>query len=291
MINTMELANGSLNIYLREIRKYPLLTPEEEYTLAKRYKETKDLVAAHKLITSNLRFVVKIALEYIHYNVRLLDLIQEGNLGLIKALTKFDPDKGYRFISYAIWWIRAYIQSFILKTKSLVKIGTTQAQRKLFYSLNKAKKEILRLSGKDFDKSIDENESKLISEKLGVKVKDVIEMEKRLGNSDVSFDAALSEDDDRTLLEKIASDEPNYDEKIIKEEEANIVRSRLTEFLKKASDKERYIAYNRLMSDNPKTLEEIGEVFGITRERVRQIEERLKEKLRKEFADLRPELA
>ncbi|MCX7959445.1 MAG: RNA polymerase factor sigma-32 [Deltaproteobacteria bacterium] len=291
MINSMEISSSSVSIYLREVRKYPLLSPEEEYALAKKYKETKDISAAHKLITSNLRFVVKIALEYIHYNVRLSDLIQEGNLGLIKALTKFDPDKGYRFISYAIWWIRAYIQSFILKTKSLVKIGTTQAQRKLFYSLNKTKKEILRLSGKDFDEHIDENETKLISEKLGVRVKDVQEMEKRLGNSDISFDAVISENDDRTLLEKIASDEPSYDEKIIREEESSIVRARLTEFLKKANDKERYIAYNRLMSDNPKTLEEIGETFGITRERVRQIEERLKEKLRKEFADLSPEAA
>ncbi len=291
MINSMELNNSSVSIYLREVRRYPLLTPEEEYSLAKKYKETRDITAAHKLITSNLRFVVKIALEYIYYNVRLSDLIQEGNMGLIKALTKFDPDKGYRFISYAIWWIRAYIQSFILKTKSLVKIGTTQAQRKLFYSLNKTKKEILRLSGKDFDEHIDEKETKLISEKLGVRVKDVQEMEKRLGNSDLSFDAVISENDDRTLLEKIASDEPSYDERIIKEEESVLVRTRLTEFLKKANDKERYIAYNRLMSDNPKTLEEIGETFGITRERVRQIEERLKEKLRKEFADLRPEVA
>ncbi|MCX7943388.1 MAG: RNA polymerase factor sigma-32 [Deltaproteobacteria bacterium] len=288
MINTMELNNRSIAIYLREIRKYPLLTPEEEYHLAKRYKEKKDMTAAHKLITSNLRFVVKIALEYIHYNVRLSDLIQEGNLGLIKALTKFDPDKGYRFISYAIWWIRAYIQAFILKTKSLVKIGTTQAQRKLFYSLNKAKREILRLSGKDFDEHIDENEKKLISEKLGVRVKDVQEMEKRLENSDISFDSTISENDDRTLLDKISSDELNMDERIIKEEEATIVRTKLTEFLKKANEKERYIAYNRLMSDNPKTLEEIGEVFGITRERVRQIEERLKEKLRKELSDLAP---
>lgn len=290
MINSMEINNSSLAIYLRDVRKYPLLTPEEEYALAKRYKETRDLSAAHKLITSNLRFVVKIALEYIHYNVRLSDLIQEGNLGLIKALTKFDPDKGYRFISYAIWWIRAYIQSFILKTKSLVKIGTTQAQRKLFYSLGRAKREILRLSGKSQDESIDENETKLISERLGVRIKDVQEMDKRLNNLDLSFDATMSESDDRTLLEKIASDEPSYDEQIIKEEESNIVRSRLTEFLKKASDKERYIAYNRLMSDNPKTLEEIGETFGITRERVRQIEERLKEKLRKEFADLDPQV-
>ncbi|MGC8926286.1 MAG: RNA polymerase factor sigma-32 [Myxococcota bacterium] len=289
MINSMEINDSSVSIYLREVRKYPLLTPDEEYALAKRYKETKDIKAAHKLITSNLRFVVKIALEYIHYNVRLSDLIQEGNLGLIKALTKFDPDKGYRFISYAIWWIRAYIQSFILKTRSLVKIGTTQAQRKLFYSLARTKREILRLSGKGMDENINDNETRLISEKLGVRIKDVQEMEKRLNNSDLSFDASTSENDDRTLLDKIASDEPSYDEKMIREEESNIVRSRLTEFLKNASDKERYIAYNRLMSDNPKTLEEIGETFGITRERVRQIEERLKEKLRRLFADLNPQ--
>jgi len=289
MINSMEIYDSSVNLYLKDIRKYPVLTPEEEYKLAKAYKERKDIAAANKLITSNLRFVVKIALEYIHYNVRLSDLIQEGNIGLIKALTKFDPDKGYRFISYAIWWIRAYIQSFILKTKSLVKIGTTQAQRKLFYSLAKTKREILKLSGKTFDENASEDETRMISEKLGVRVKDVVEMEKRLNNSDVSFDATISESDDRTLLDKIASDEPTYDEKIIKEEEENIVRTRLVEFLKKANDKERYIAYNRLMSDNPKTLEEIGETFGITRERVRQIEDRLKEKLRREFADLQPE--
>jgi RNA polymerase sigma-32 factor len=225
MINSMELNNSSLAIYLRDVRRYRLLPPEVEYALAKRYKETKDLEAAHKLITSNLRFVVKIALEYTHYNVRLSDLIQEGNLGLIKALTKFDPDKGYRFISYAIWWIRAYIQSFILKTKSLVKMGTTQAQRKLFYSLGKAKREILRLSGKSEDDNIDENETRLISEKLGVRIKDVQEMDKRLNNMDLSFDSAISESDDRTLLEKIASDEPSYDGKIIKEEEIKIVEN------------------------------------------------------------------
>jgi RNA polymerase sigma-32 factor len=291
MIDSMEIYDSSLALYLRDIRKYPLLSPEEEYRLAKAYKERKDLNAAHKLITSNLRFVVKVALEYIHYNVRLSDLIQEGNIGLIKALTKFDPDRGYRFISYAIWWIRAYIQSFILRTKSLVKMGTTQAQRKLFYSLSKAKREILKLSGKSLDDNVNDEETRMISEKLGVRVKDVVEMEKRLNNADVSFDSAISEDDDRTLLDKIASNEPTYDEKIIKEEEENIIRTRLSEFLKNANEKERYIAYNRLMSDNPKTLEEIGETFGITRERVRQIEERLKEKLRKEFSDLRPEMA
>ena len=291
MIDSMEIYDSSLALYLRDIRKYPLLSPEEEYRLAKAYKERKDLNAAHKLITSNLRFVVKVALEYIHYNVRLSDLIQEGNIGLIKALTKFDPDRGYRFISYAIWWIRAYIQSFILRTKSLVKMGTTQAQRKLFYSLSKAKREILKLSGKSLDDNVNDEETRMISEKLGVRVKDVVEMDKRLNNADVSFDSAISEDDDRTLLDKIASNEPTYDEKIIKEEEENIIRTRLSEFLKNANEKERYIAYNRLMSDNPKTLEEIGETFGITRERVRQIEERLKEKLRKEFSDLRPEMA
>jgi len=291
MIDSMEIYDSSIALYLRDIRKYPLLSPEEEYRLAKAYKERKDLNAAHKLITSNLRFVVKVALEYIHYNVRLSDLIQEGNIGLIKALTKFDPDRGYRFISYAIWWIRAYIQSFILRTKSLVKMGTTQAQRKLFYSLSKAKREILKLSGKSLDDNVNDEETRMISEKLGVRVKDVVEMEKRLNNADVSFDSAISEDDDRTLLDKIASNEPTYDEKIIKEEEENIIRTRLSEFLKNANEKERYIAYNRLMSDNPKTLEEIGETFGITRERVRQIEERLKEKLRKEFSDLRPEMA
>ena len=291
MIDSMEIYDSSLALYLRDIRKYPLLSPEEEYRLAKAYKERKDLNAAHKLITSNLRFVVKVALEYIHYNVRLSDLIQEGNIGLIKALTKFDPDRGYRFISYAIWWIRAYIQSFILRTKSLVKMGTTQAQRKLFYSLSKAKREILKLSGKSLDDNVNDEETRMISEKLGVRVKDVVEMEKRLNNADVSFDSAISEDDDRTLLDKIASNEPTYDEKIIKEEEENIIRTRLSEFLKNANEKERYIAYNRLMSDNPKTLEEIGETFGITRERVRQIEERLKEKLRKEFSDLKPEMA
>ncbi len=291
MINTMEVYDSSLDSYLRDVRKYPLLSPEEEYSLAKRYKEKGDLEAAKKLITSNLRFVVKVALEYIHYNVKLSDLIQEGNIGLMKALTKYDPDKGYRFISYAIWWIRAYIQSFILKMRSLVKIGTTQAQRKLFYALSKTKREILKLSGKSSDENINDQEMLLISEKLGVKAKDVREMEKRLSNTDLSFDATISENDDRTLLEKIATDEVSQEERIIKEEEENIIRSRLTRFLEKANEKERYIVYNRLMSDNPRTLEEIGETFGITRERVRQIEERLKEKLKKEFYDLRADIA
>lgn len=290
MISSMEVYDNNLSIYLREVKKYPLLTPEEEYDLAKRYKERGDREAAKKLITSNLRFVVKIALEYVHYNVRLSDLIQEGNLGLIKAVAKFDPDKGYRFISYAIWWIRAYIQSFILKMRSLVKIGTTQAQRKLFYALAKTKREILKLSGKSSYETINDKETLMISERLGVRAKDVWEMEKRLNNVDISFDSMISEGDDRTLLEKMSTEDIPYDERIIKEEEEQVVRARLTKFLEGASEKERYIAYNRLMSDNPKTLEEIGEIFGITRERVRQIEERLKEKLRKEFSDLRTEI-
>lgn len=291
MISSMEVYDKSLSIYLREVKRYPLLTPEEEYELAKRYKERGDREAAKKLITSNLRFVVKIALEYVHYKVRLSDLIQEGNLGLIKAVAKFDPDKGYRFISYAIWWIRAYIQAFILKTRSIVKIGTTQAQRKLFYALAKTKREILRLSGKSSYETIGNKETLMISERLGVRAKDVLEMENRLSNVDISFDSTISEGDDRTLLEKMSAEDIPHDERTIKEEEERIVRARLTRLLEGANEKERYIAYNRLMSDNPKTLEEIGEIFGITRERVRQIEERLKEKLRKEFSDLRTDIA
>jgi len=202
----LPVAAGSLELYLTQINQFPLLSPEEEFDLALRFRESKDIDAAHELITSNLRFVVKVALEYRPYGVRLLDIIQEGNIGLMMAVKKFDPYRGYRLISYAIWWIRAYIQNFIIKTWSLVKIGTTQTQKKLFYSLGKTKK-LLRSENDGED-----NNTQVLAKALDVKDHDIIEMEQRLSLRDFSLDSALDDSCQTTHLDLLVDEMPNQEE-------------------------------------------------------------------------------
>ena len=266
----------SLTYYVNQINQFPLLTREEEKELAIRYKKYNDIEAAHKLITSNLRFVVKIAHEYKAYGMKLVDLIQEGNIGLMMALKHFNPEKGYRFISYAVWWIRAYIQNFIMKSWSLVKIGTTQVQKKLFYKLNKTKEEFIA-ENKDFDFAE-------IAEELGVKEEEVQEMEQRMSFRDFSLNNELEEDQNVSYLDLLEDPTKNQEELVGNIEEQQYLRRQINDALSKLNEKERFIIENRVMAEEPMTLREIGLKFNISRERVRQIEKEALKKLKMKLA-------
>jgi len=267
---------NSLESYLVQINKFPLLSPAEEFEYAVRYYKDKDIEAAHKLITSNLRFVVKVAFEYKAYGVKLLDLIQEGNIGLMMALKKFNPYKGYRFISYAIWWIRAYIQNFIIKTWSLVKIGTTQTQKKLFYKIGKVRKALE-------SNQEDEKRYEHLAEDLDVSKEDLIEMEQRMSSRDLSLDTPFDEDRELTHLDMLQGDSMNQEEALAEEEERTLRERQVQNALKRLNEKEKYVIMNRVMSDSPLTLQEIGTHLKLSRERVRQIESEALRKLKKEF--------
>jgi len=276
MLN-LPVVKNSLESYLVQINQFPLLTHDEERDLALKYRKNNDIEAAHKLITSNLRFVVKVAFEYKSYGIKLLDLIQEGNIGLMMAVKKFDPDKGYRFISYAIWWIRAYIQNFIIKTWSLVKIGTTQAQKKLFYKIGKVRKAL---------ESDPENEKKYerLAQDLDVAKEDIMEMEQRMSSRDLSLDAPFDEDRELTHMDLLQEGTPNQEEAIAEEEMKKIREREVLNALKRLSEKEVYIIKNRIMSDEPLTLQEIGDHLKLSRERVRQIESEALRKLKREIS-------
>ncbi len=264
-----------LNIFLKEIEKYPVLTKEEEYKLALSYYEEKDLEAANTLVVSNLRFVVKIAREYLSYGFPLSDLVQEGTIGLMKAVKKFDPFKGYRLISYAVWWIRAGIQNHIMKFWSQVKIGTTQAQRKLFHKIGKAKKE-LNIKNNEMT----EQEVSKVAELFGVKNKDVIDMEFRMASRDYSLDATSTEDNTVSYLD-ILSDGKANQEKVIESIEANdLAHQGITDGLKKLSPREQKVIESRYLKNPPEKLRELGEELGISKERVRQIEVHALKKLK-----------
>ncbi len=264
-----------LNIFLKEIEKYPVLTKEEEYKLALSYYEEKDLEAANTLVVSNLRFVVKIAREYFSYGFPLSDLVQEGTIGLMKAVKKFDPFKGYRLISYAVWWIRAGIQNHIMKFWSQVKIGTTQAQRKLFHKIGKAKKE-LNIKNNEMT----EQEVSKVAELFGVKNKDVIDMEFRMASRDYSLDATSTEDNTVSYLD-ILSDGKANQEKVIESIEANdLAHQGITDGLKKLSPREQKVIESRYLKNPPEKLRELGEELGISKERVRQIEVHALKKLK-----------
>jgi len=272
-------------MYLSEINQYPLLTQEEEQALARRYRDYGDEEAARRLITANLRFVVKVSYEYRSYGIKMADLIQEGNIGLMKAVQKFDPDKGIRLISYAVWWIRAYIQNYILKSWSLVKLGTTQAQRKLFFSLARTRREIEKLQG------IEESQDpKRIAKKLRVKPSEVMEMTQRMEGRDLSLDAPLGEDGGNSHVDFVADNAPGQDETLAEAEEREIISSRVEQALMRLDPRERFIIEKRVMSDKPMTLKELGEHFGFSRERARQLEIRAKEKLKIELVQLMGDL-
>jgi len=278
-------SSGSLERYLAEINKYPLLTPEEEQSLARHFRQKGDSRSAHRLVTANLRFVVKVAYEYRSYGFRVADLVQEGNIGLMKAVQKFDPDKGIRLISYAVWWIRAYIQNYILKSYSLVKLGTTQAQRKLFFSLARTKRELDKLSAEHGADSDGENASK-IAKKLKVKASEVEEMSQRMGARDFSLDAPMGEDGSYTHLDLLVGEGPTQDHELAVAQQEKVVQGRIGEALARLDPRERYIIENRIMNDQPLTLKELGEHFGCSRERARQLESRAKDKLKRELEAL-----
>ncbi len=263
---------GTLEMYIAEINRIPLLTAEEEFRLAVNLKKYKGLKEAEKLVVSNLRFVVKIAYEYKNYNVKLADLIQEGNIGLMHAVKKFDPYRGYRLISYAVWWIRAYIQNYIIRSWSVVKIGTTQAQRKLFFKLNRAKKELEAMSKKN-------PEFKEIAESLNVKEIDVEEMGLRLSNRDVSLNAYLNDEEDTTYLDFLTYQGDDQETELIRKEEMEMVQKNISGAMEKLSERESFIIRNRIMADEPLTLQEVGDHYQITRERARQIEKQALKKL------------
>jgi RNA polymerase sigma-32 factor len=281
-ISRLPVVKNSLDTYLIQINQFPLLTQEEEFKLAVRYRKYDDIEAAHKLITSNLRFVVKVAFEYKSYGVKLLDLIQEGNIGLMMAVKKFNPYKGYRFISYAIWWIRAYIQNFIIKTWSLVKIGTTQAQKKLFYKIGKVRKALE--SNGEKEKKYD-----LLAHDLDVTKEDIMEMEQRMSSRDLSLDAPFDEGQELTHLELLKEESLNQEEAIAQEEEKKIRQHEVQNAMKRLNEKEVYVLQNRIMAEEPLTLQQIGDHLKLSRERVRQIESEALSKLKREFGT-RPEL-
>ncbi|TMA98173.1 MAG: sigma-70 family RNA polymerase sigma factor [Deltaproteobacteria bacterium] len=271
-----------LQRYLTEIRRFPLLGRDEEHQLAVQYKEYGDVKAAYKLVTSNLRLVVMIAREYQKAFKNLLDLIQEGNMGLMEAVKNFDPYRGVRFPSYAVWWIRAYMIRYIMNDWRMVKIGTTQAQRKLFFNLQKEKEKI-------------EAEGlmpgpKLLAQRLHVKEDEVVEMEQRLGSRDLSVDVPIGDDDEATLLNFLQDNKQSPEEQFADAQYRELLRLKMEQFAKNLKDKELVIYRERLLTEDPVTLREIGEKYGISRERVRQIEERVKKKLKtylnKELKDI-----
>ncbi len=265
-----------LQLYLREVGQHSLLSREEETELAIRVREHKDPEAAYRLITSNLRLVVKIAIEFQRiWMQNLLDLIQEGNIGLMQAVQKFDPYKGVKFSYYASFWIKAYILKFIMDNWRLVKIGTTQAQRKLFFRLKKEKQ---RLISEGFDPK-----PKLLSERLGVSEQEVTDMDQRLDRWEVSLDAPIKEGSENERIEFISTQAPSPESQVAKKEMEAIIREKVELFKKDLNEREVYILENRIFSDTSKTLQEIGENYGITRERVRQIENSIIEKMRSHF--------
>jgi RNA polymerase sigma-32 factor len=272
----LPIISDNLSHYLAQIKQYPLLSPEEEFRLASRYQETEDMEIAHKLITSNLRFVVKVSLEYRGYGLKLLDIIQEGNIGLMVALKKFDPHKGYRFISYAIWWIRAYIQNFIIRSWSLVKIGTTQLQKKLFYKMG-------RIKGIAHEEHQEEKIEELAQE-LNVRGSDIEEMQKRFAGRDLSLDAKLDFDQGITFLDLLPDLSPDQEELLGKSEEEDVLKDEVEEALGNLNERERFIISQRIMADDPMTLQELGDTFQISRERVRQIEGEALRKLKDRLA-------
>ena len=263
-----------LQRYLAEIRSIQRLSREEEHELALKYYEQGDNEAAYKLVMANLRLVVMVAREYRRNFKNILDLVQEGNIGLMEAVKKYDPYKGVRFPSYAVYWVRAYMLRYLINNIRLVKVGTTQAQRKLFFNL---KKEKAKLESEGF-----KPEAKLLAERLSVKESEVIEMEQRLALPDLSVDAPIGGDNSEGMdfHGVLASDEESVEDSVVREQFSEVLRVALEEFSKEADDKERAIIEKRLFTEEPKTLQEIADEFSLSRERIRQIESRLKNKLK-----------
>jgi RNA polymerase sigma-32 factor len=280
--------SSAFDQYLRDVNRVALLTVDEEQRLAHEFRDRGDMRAAHRLVEANLRFVVKVAFEYRSYGLHMPDLIQEGNIGLMKGVQKFDPDRNIRLISYAVWWIRAYIQGHVLKSWSLVKIGTTQAERKLFFSLARTRREIARLSpGANLDS--ERTDVELVAKKLNVRPSDVIDMQQRLGARDFSLEAPIG-DGASTYLESIASGGESQDEELVRTEEEELVARRVADAIGRLDARERYIVETRIMGDGKETLRNLGKHFGFSRERARQLEVRGLAKLRRELRPLADEV-
>lgn len=275
-------AEGGLQRYLAEIRRFPMLRPDEEYMLAKRWREHNDTDAAHQLVTSHLRLVAKIAMGYRGYGLPIGEVISEGNVGLMQAVKRFEPDKGFRLATYAMWWIKAAIQEYILRSWSLVKMGTTANQKKLFFNLRKAKSQISALSEGD----LRPDQVKTIATRLGVHEQEVIEMNRRLGG-DSSLNTPLRADGDGEgeWQDWLVDDSPSQERIIEEEEETSYRHNALVDSLSVLNDRERRIFEARRLRDEPMTLEDLSEEFGISRERVRQIEVRAFEKVQKAVRD------
>jgi RNA polymerase sigma-32 factor len=278
-------SSSALDQYLKDINHVALLTVDEEQRLAHAFRDLGDTRAAHRLVEANLRFVVKIAFEYRSYGISIPDLIQEGNLGLMKGVQKFDPTRKIRLISYAVWWIRAYIQNHVLRSWSLVKIGTTQTQRKLFFSLARTRREIERLT----PGAHGEADAGLVAKRLNVKATDVIDMQQRLEGRDFSLDAPVG-DGTSTHLESMPYGGEPQDEELARSEEAALVARGVARAMGSLDARERHIVEARLMGDGKPTLRDLGKHFGFSRERARQLELRGLEKLRRELRPLADEV-
>ena len=276
-------SEGNLAVYLQEIKNFPLLTAGEEYMLAKRYKEHGDSEAAHKLVTSHLRLVAKIAMGYRGYGLPVTDLISEGNVGIMQAVKKFDPEKGFRLSTYAMWWIRAQIQEYVLRSWSLVKIGTTAAQKKLFFNLRKIKNQLTSIdSGNLSPENVRE-----IATRLDVKEGEVVDMENRLFTSDQSLNVKLGEEHDTEWQDLIEDKQETHDKIIENKNELDYRRNLFLEAFKVLNDREKEIIKLRKLREAPLKLEELSKKYKISRERVRQIEEKALEKLQKEISNIR----
>jgi RNA polymerase sigma-32 factor len=270
-------AESGLSRYLEEIRRFPMLEPQEEFMLAKRWREHGDREAAHRLVTSHLRLVAKIAMGYRGYGLPIAEVVSEGNVGLMQAVKRFEPDKGFRLATYAMWWIKAAIQEYILRSWSLVKMGTTANQKKLFFNLRKAKSKISALEEGD----LRPDQVKLIAKRLGVTEQDVIDMNRRLGG-DMSLNAPIRDDGDAGEWQDwLADDSTDQETRLAESEESDNRRQALTDALSVLNDRERRIFEARRLADEPMTLEDLAAEFGVSRERVRQIEVRAFEKVQK----------
>jgi RNA polymerase sigma-32 factor len=270
--------DGGLSRYLSEIRKFPMLAKDQEFMLAKRWQEHEDPDAAHQLVTSHLRLVAKIAMGYRGYGLPIGEVISEGNVGLMQAVKKFDPDKGFRLATYAMWWIRASIQEYILRSWSLVKMGTTAAQKKLFFNLRKAKSEISALQEGDMHP----DQVSTIATKLGVLNEEVISMNRRLSGGDASLNSPMRADSESEWQDWLVDDKTPSQETVVADNQEKTLRmGLLEEAMTELTDRERHILTERRLKDEPTTLEELASQYGVSRERVRQIEVRAFEKLQK----------
>lgn len=270
-------AESGLSRYLQEIRKFPMLEPEREYMLAKAWKEHGDSESAHHLVTSHLRLVAKIAMGYRGYGLPTNEIISEGNVGLMKAVKRFEPEKGFRLSTYAMWWIRASIQEYVLRSWSLVKMGTTAAQKKLFFNLRKVKGQIKAIEEGD----LHPDNVKEIADRLNVREDEVISMNRRLATQDHSLNAPLRADAEGEWQDWLVDDGIDQETQLVEQEELTTRRALLTEAMKGLNEREQHILTERRLKDDPMTLEDLSQVYDISRERVRQIEVRAFEKIQK----------